>query len=207
MIITNYFISTMQKIIIYLALSVICLVIPLLQMSAQGTKNISSPLGDAANPSSPEKRLQELGIILPQAPKPIGNYVPAITDGNRLLFTAGMICLQEDQITHAGKLGQDFTIEEGYQAARICGLNLLAAIKGEVGSLDEVEKFITVTGFVNATPDFHQSPQVINGASDLIVEVFGEQGKHARAAISVANLPLNSAVEVQAVVRLKNRPR
>ena len=150
-----------------------------------------------------EKRLQELGIILPEAPKPIGNYVPAIADGDRLLFTAGMICLKEGRITHAGKLGQDFSIEEGYEAARVCGLNLLAAIKGAAGSLDAVEKFLTLTGFVNATPDFHQSPQVINGASDLIVEVFGEKGKHTRAAVSVACLPLNSAVEVQAVIRLK----
>ncbi len=150
-----------------------------------------------------EKRLQELGIILPEAPKPIGSYVPSITDDDRMLFTAGMICLKDGQITHAGKLGQEFTIEEGYEAARICGLNLLAAVKAAAGSLDAVEKFLTVTGFVNATPEFYQSPQVINGASDLIVEVFGEQGKHARAAVSVACLPLNSAVEVQAVVRLK----
>ncbi len=149
-----------------------------------------------------ENRLLKLGITLPTTPKPGGNYVPAIIDGDKL-YTAGMVCLKEGQITHGGKLGQDFTIEEGYEAARVCGLNLLAAIKGAAGSLDEVEKFLTVTGFVNATPDFHQSPQVINGASDLIVEVFGEKGKHARAAVSVACLPLNSAVEVQAVVKLK----
>ncbi len=149
-----------------------------------------------------EDRLLKLGLTIPFAPLPVGNYVPAIVDGDKLM-TAGMICLREGQITHAGKLGQDFTIEEGYEAARICGLNLLASIKGAAGSLDAVEKFLTVTGFVNATPDFHQSPQVINGASDLIVEVFGDNGKHARAAVSVACLPLNSAVEVQAVVKLK----
>ena len=152
-----------------------------------------------------ENRLRKLGITLPPVPQPVGNYVPAIIDGDKLM-TAGMVCLKEGQITHAGKLGEDFTIEEGYEAARICGLNLLAAIKGAAGSLDEVEKFLTLTGFVNATPDFHQSPQVINGASDLIVEVFGEKGKHARAAVSVACLPLNSAVEVQAVVKLKAKP-
>ncbi len=149
-----------------------------------------------------EDRLQELGVTLPATPKPGGNYVPAMIDGDKL-FTAGMVCIKEGRITHAGKLGREFTIDEGYEAARICGLNLLAAIKGAAGSLDAVDKFLTVTGFVNATPDFHQSPQVINGASDLIVEVFGEKGKHARAAVSVACLPSNSAVEVQAVVKLK----
>jgi enamine deaminase RidA (YjgF/YER057c/UK114 family) len=149
-----------------------------------------------------EAKLAELGLKLPDAPAPAGSYVPTVRTGN-LLYCAGTISLQNGQITHAGQVGKEQTVESAKESARICTLNTLANIKAAVGSLDRVSRVVFVSGFVNAIAGFPDSPAVINGASDLLVSVFGEAGKHARAAVSVAGLPRNSTVEIQVVVELK----
>lgn len=150
-----------------------------------------------------DQKLTELDIILPTAPKPAGSYVPCVRAGN-MLFTAGAICMVDGKMTHTGPVGQKYSIEEGYEAAEICARNILAVLKDALGSLDRVEQFVTVSGFVYAVPGFWQSPSVINGASDFFVKVFGDAGRHARTAVSVSGLPLESTVEVQVVVQVKN---
>ena len=149
-----------------------------------------------------ESKLAELGLQLPDSPAAAGNYLPSVRTGN-LLYLAGTICTAKGQITHAGQVGKEQTVETGYQAAQICALNTLANIKAAAGHLDAVQRFVLVNGFVNAVAGFAESPAVINGASDLFVRVFGDAGKHARAAVAVAGLPRNSTVEIQVVVELK----
>jgi len=149
-----------------------------------------------------EARLAELGLQLPDAPAAAGNYLPSVRAGH-LLYLAGTICLARGQVTHAGQVGTEQTVETGYQAAQVCALNTLANIKAATGTLDAVKRFVLVNGFVNGVAGFADSPAVINGASDLFVRVFGEAGKHARAAVGVAGLPRNSTVEIQVVVELK----
>ncbi len=150
-----------------------------------------------------EARLAELGIELPQAAAPAANYVPYVISGN-LIFVAGQITLWNGQLKYVGKVGQDLSVEEGQAAARVCGLNLIAQVRQACGGdLDRVVRWVRLGGFVNSTPDFTDQPKVINGASDLIAEVFGEAGKHARAAISAGALPLGVAVEVEATVELE----
>jgi enamine deaminase RidA (YjgF/YER057c/UK114 family) len=147
-------------------------------------------------------RLAELGLQLPAAPAAAGNYLPSVRSGN-LLFLAGTICAVKGQITHAGQVGKEQTVETGYEAAKVCALNTLANIQAATGGLDAVRRIVLVNGFVNAVAGFADSPAVINGASDLFVNVFGEAGKHARAAVAVAGLPRSSTVEIQVVVELK----
>jgi len=150
-----------------------------------------------------EKRLSELGIELPKAAAPAANYVPYVVSGN-LVFVAGQITLLDGELQYLGKVGQDFTVEEGYQAARLCGLNIIAQVKAACdGDLDKVERCVRLGGFVNAAGDFHDHPKVINGASDLMVEVFADQGRHARAAVGASALPLNVAVEVDAIFQIR----
>ena len=144
--------------------------------------------------SSPTARLRELGLELPELPLPGGNYVHAVRTGG-LLFLAG-----KGPGAIAGKVGRDFTVEEGYEAARRTGLTLLAAIANELGSLDRVTRIVKVVGFVNATPEFTDPPKVINGCSDLFVDVFGERGRHARTSVGVASLPNQIPVEIEAIV-------
>jgi enamine deaminase RidA (YjgF/YER057c/UK114 family) len=145
-----------------------------------------------------EQRLRELGIELPEAPQPIANYVPWTAAGN-LVFVSGQGTREDGAFQYIGKLGRDFAIEEGYAAARICAVNLLSQLKKAVdGDLDRVTRVLRLGGYVNGTPDFTDAPKVINGASDLLVEVFGETGRHARTAITVASLPQGMAVEVDA---------
>lgn len=151
---------------------------------------------------SAEAKLVELGLTVPPPPSPGGNYLPFVRVGN-LLYLAGTICIQNGQMTHTGQVGAGQTIETAYQGARVCALNLLAAIRAAAGSLDNVQRFVTVTGYVNAVAGFPDSPAIVNGASDLFVAVFGDAGRHARAAVSVAGLPRNSTVEIQAVVELR----
>ncbi len=151
---------------------------------------------------NPESKLAEMGIKLPDAPAPAGSYVPTVRTG-QLLFCAGTISLQNGQISHAGQVGREQTVETAKESARICVLNTLANIKAAVGSLDRVARVVMVNGFVNAIDGFSDSPAVINGASDLLLQIFGEAGKHARAAVAVNGLPRNSTVEVQLVVELK----
>ena len=137
---------------------------------------------------SAEDKARELGIEFGSAGAPAGNYVPAVRTGN-LIFVSGQIPTRPDGSRPAGKLGANATVEEGYEAARLCGVALLARLREAAGSLDRVVRIVKVTGFVNATPDFTQQPQVVNGASDLLAAVFGEAGRHARAAVGVASLP------------------
>ena len=149
-----------------------------------------------------EKRLSELGIELPKAAAPAANYVPYVVSGN-LVFVAGQITLLNGELKYQGKVGQDFTVDEGYQAARLCGLNIIAQVKAACGGdLDKVERCVRLGGFVNAAGDFHDHPKVINGASDLMVEVFADNGRHARAAVGAPALPLNVAVEVDAIFQI-----
>ena len=151
---------------------------------------------------TPEAKLAELGLKLPATPAAGGNYLPTVRTGN-LLYCAGTICAVDGQMTHVGQVGREQTIQTGYDSARICALNTLANIKAAVGSLEKIEKFVFVGGYVNAISGFADSPAVINGASDLFVALFGDAGKHARAAVAVAGLPKNSTTEVQVVVELK----
>ena len=151
---------------------------------------------------NPEAKLVELGLTLPAAPAAAGSYVPTVRTGN-LLYCAGTISALNGRVTHTGQVGKEQTVETGYESAKICALNTLANIKAALGSLDRVARFVYVGGFVNAVSGFADSPAVINGASDLFVAVFGEAGKHARAAVAVAGLPKDSTVEVQVVVEVK----
>jgi enamine deaminase RidA (YjgF/YER057c/UK114 family) len=150
-----------------------------------------------------ESRLQELGITLPPAPAPAANYVPWVVS-QKMAFIAGQIPVKDGKPTFVGKLGREFTIEQGQEAARLCALNILAQLKAACGGdLDKVARCAKVGGFVNCTPDFTDQPQVVNGASDLLVSVFGEAGKHARFAVGAPSLPRGVAVEVDAVFELK----
>ena len=149
-----------------------------------------------------ESKLAELGLKLPDPPAAAGSYVPVVRTGN-LLYCAGTICALNGQMTHTGQVGRDQTVPTGAESARICALNTLANIKAAVGSLDAVKRIVFVSGFVNAVNGFADSPAVINGASDLFVKVFGERGRHARAAVAVAGLPKNAAVEIQCVAELR----
>lgn len=151
--------------------------------------------------SSPESQLLNLGIKLPAPPAAGGNYLPFRRVGN-LLYLAGVIAVADGVIT-TGQVGAGRTIEEGYAAARLCGLNALATMRLAAGSLDAIAQIVYVSGYVNAVSGFEASPQVINGASDLFAEVFGEAGRHARAAVAVAGLPKNSTVEIQVVCEIK----
>ena len=138
-------------------------------------------------------------MALPPPPSPGGNYVPYRINGNTLVL-AGVIAIRDGVVTHAGQVGREQTVEGGYAAAQVCALNTLAAIKGALGRLDRVKEFVYLGGYVNAVAGFGESPQVINGASDLFVKLYGEAGKHARAAIAVAGLPRNATVEIQVTV-------
>ena len=149
-----------------------------------------------------EAKLAELGLILPTPPAAAGSYVPTVRTGN-LLYCAGTICMVSGQMTHTGQVGKEQTVETARKSAEICALNTLANIRAATGSLDAVARIVFVSGFVNAVDGFTESPAVINGASDLFVKIFGEAGKHARAAVAVNGLPRGSTTEVQVVVELK----
>ena len=153
-------------------------------------------------PMNAEENLGKLGLSLPRPPAAAGNYLPAVRVGP-LLHLSGVLCTVEGGLSHVGQVGDSQTVDSGYAAARVCALNALANIKASVGSLDQVVRLVYVTGFVNAVSGFADSPAVINGASDLFVAVFGENGKHARAAVAVAGLPRNSTVEIQVVVEVR----
>ncbi len=150
---------------------------------------------------NPEAKLAELGLTLPNPPAAAGSYVPVVRTGN-LLFCAGTIAVFNGQQTHVGQVGKEQTIETAKKAAEICVLNTLANIKAAVGSLDRVTRIVMVNGFVNAIDGFSDSPAVINGASDLLVKVFGEAGKHARAAVATNGLPRGTTVEVVVVAEV-----
>lgn len=149
-----------------------------------------------------DARLQELGIELPEAAAPAANYVPYVVSGSHV-FVAGQITIHDGEIQYVGKLGRDYGVEEGQAAARLCALNIIAQVKAACGGdLDRVVRCVRLGGFVNSTADFTDQPEVVNGASNLMVEVFGDKGKHARAAVSAASLPRGVAVEVDAVFEI-----
>jgi enamine deaminase RidA (YjgF/YER057c/UK114 family) len=149
-----------------------------------------------------EARFKELGIELPKATAPIANYVPFTVSGN-IVVVSGQVSVRSGKAEFVGKLGAGISIPDGQQAARLCGLNVLAHLKVAAGGdLDRVKRVLRLGGFVNCTPEFTDMPQVVNGASDLMVQVFGDAGKHARAAVGVASLPLGVAVEVEAMFEI-----
>lgn len=143
-----------------------------------------------------EKRLSELGIALTKPAAPVANYVPFVRTGN-LLMVSGQICLDSGKLVAAGQLGGGVSIEDGQKAARACALNLLAQVKVALGDLDNVSRVVRLGGFVNSAPGFLEGPKVMNGASDLMVEVFGEKGRHSRTTVGVSALPQNAAIEVE----------
>lgn len=151
---------------------------------------------------SAERRLTDLGIILPTPPGPVGNYLPWRIGGG-LLFLSGVGPSRADGSLITGVLGAGLTVADGYAAARLCGVNLLANMRAALGSLDRVDTILKVLGMVRATPDFGEQPEVINGCTDLFVEVFGDAGRPARSAVGMGSLPRGIAVEIEAVVLLR----
>lgn len=149
-----------------------------------------------------DKRLGELGIILPGQTKSMGNYVTVRKSGN-MLYVSGNGPMREGKVVMSGKLGADLSIEQGYEAARITAINILGVLKSELGDLDKIKQFVKVLGFVQSTDDFYDQPKVINGASDLFVEVLGEKGRHARSAIGTSVLPFNLPVEIEIIVEIE----
>ena len=151
--------------------------------------------------STPESRLAELGITLPEPMAAVANYVPFVITGNQL-FVSGQVSVGPDGLV-TGRLGEDMSLEEGQAAARLCALNLIAQCKAAVSDLSRIKRVVKLGGFVNAHPDFVQIPQVINGCSDVMVDVFGDAGKHSRSAVGVNALPLDVPVEIDALIALK----
>ena len=149
-----------------------------------------------------ETKLKEKGIVLTPPSSPVANYVNAVRVGN-LLYLAGKGPTKPDNTNITGKVGRDLTIEQGYEAARLTAVNHLAVIKNELGSLNKVKRIVKVLGMVNCTEDFKDQPKVINGYSDLMVEIFGDRGKHARSAVGMYALPFNMAVEVEVIVEIE----
>jgi enamine deaminase RidA (YjgF/YER057c/UK114 family) len=151
--------------------------------------------------SNIENKIKELGLKLPEPPKPLAAYIPAKQTGN-LVFTAGQLPMVNGEIILKGLLGQHVEIEPAYNAAKICTLNALSAIKGVIGDLDKIKQVVRVVGYVASVPTFTQQPAVVNGASEFLLEVFGDKGKHARSAVGMAVLPLNAAVEIELTVEI-----
>ena len=153
-----------------------------------------------------EEKIKKLNIELPTPGEPIANYVPAVrfseTKNSMLVYVSGTGPRKENGDYLTGRLGDDMTIEEGYNAAKLTGINILASLKKEIGDLNKIKRFVKVIGMVNSTADFYQQPAVINGFSDFIVEVFGDRGKHTRSAVGMVSLPSNIAVEIEVVVEV-----
>jgi len=145
---------------------------------------------------SPEDKLKELGIELPEAPKPLGSYVPCVQTGN-LIFLSGILPLRNGKLIRTGKVGESLSLDEAREDARTAAINALSILKAHIGSLHKVKRCIKITGHVASAPDFTEQPKVLNAVSDLLFEIFGETGRHARAAVGVNVLPLNSPVEIE----------
>ena len=150
-----------------------------------------------------EDKLKELGIEIPTPPSPAGSYIPVVTTGN-LAFVSGQIPMKEGKVVFEGKVPEKQSVDSAREAAKICIINGLAQLKANLGSLDKITKFVRISGFVNSESDFTEQPKVINAASDLLVEVFGDMAKHSRIAVGVASLPLNSTVEIDMIVEFSN---
>lgn len=151
--------------------------------------------------STIETRLSDLGITLPEAAAPAANYVPFVKTGNQL-FISGQLPMEDGKIKVSGKLGDDLGVDDGKAAAKLCAINLLAQAKAATGDLDKVTRLVKIVGFVNSTGAFVDQPQVINGASDFLVEAMGDMGRHARSAVSAASLPFGAAVEIEAIFEI-----
>ena len=150
-----------------------------------------------------EEKLKELGIEIPTPPSPAGSYIPVVTTGN-LAFVSGQIPVKEGKVVFEGKVPENQSVDSARDAAKICIINGLAQLKANLGSLDKITKFVRISGFVNSNSNFTEQPKVINAASDLLVEIFGDMAKHSRIAVGVASLPLNSTVEIDMVVEFSN---
>jgi enamine deaminase RidA (YjgF/YER057c/UK114 family) len=150
-----------------------------------------------------DAHLADLGITLPTATAPVANYVPYVISGN-LVHISGQITMENGELKFVGKLGADYDVETGQKAARLCALNLVAQLKAAIGDLDKVSRVVKLNAFVNSAPDFTDQPKVVNGASDTMVEIFGDAGKHARSAVGVAALPLGVAVEIDGIFEVAN---
>jgi enamine deaminase RidA (YjgF/YER057c/UK114 family) len=148
-----------------------------------------------------EEKLRLLNITLPIPPKPAGSYIPVVRTGN-LIFVSGQIPVKDGKVEVHGKVPTDTSIEIAQQAARLCIINVLAQIKAELGTLDKISRIVRVSGFVNSTQDFIEQPKIINAASDLLFEIFGDRGKHSRIAVGVSSLPLNSTVEIDMIAEI-----
>ena len=148
-----------------------------------------------------EEKIKSIGIKLPMPPNPAGSYIPVVKSGN-LLFVSGQIPMEDGKVTFTGKVS-DANIETAQKSARICAINILAQLKKELGDLEKISKIVRLSGFVNSVPEFTQQPKVINAASDLFYEIFGENGKHSRIAVGVSSLPLNSMTEIDAIVEIR----
>jgi enamine deaminase RidA (YjgF/YER057c/UK114 family) len=161
----------------------------------------SSPAVDAG--TSPYIRLKALGIVLPPAPRPIANFVTHIQEGN-MLYLSGQGPREDDGFMHTGKVGDTVSVEDAYAHARLTGINLLAVLQSALGDLGRVKQVVKLLGMVNATPDFADHPLVINGCSDLLIDVFGDAGQHARSAVGFGSLPGNITVEIEAIIALRD---
>jgi enamine deaminase RidA (YjgF/YER057c/UK114 family) len=151
--------------------------------------------------TTPEQRLEEMGLSVPEVAKPVASYVPAVRSGHHV-FTSGQLPMRQGQLITTGKVGGEVTAEEAVECARQCALNALAAVRAEIGELSHIKRIVKVVAFVASTPDFTGQPGVANGASELFGEVFGEIGQHARSAVGVPVLPLDAPVEVELVVEI-----
>ena len=152
---------------------------------------------------SPEDKLRELGIELPEAPDPLGSYTPLLRIGN-LVFLSGMLPLIQGRLTRQGKVGIDVNLDEAKEDARVATVNALSVLKAHIGSLDKVKRCIKITGYVASDPDFLEQPKVLNAASDLIFEIFGEKGKHVRTTVGVNVLPFNSPLEIEFIFEVQD---
>jgi enamine deaminase RidA (YjgF/YER057c/UK114 family) len=150
----------------------------------------------------PEEKIKTLGIVLPDMPRPLGSYVPFVKTGN-LIYLSGMLPLKDGKLLKTGRLGESVSLEEAVLCARTAAINALAVLKSAAGSLDMIKQCVKITGFIASAPDFTDQPKVLNGASDLMSEVFGEAGRHARAAVGVNILPMNSPVEVEFIFEVR----
>jgi len=148
-----------------------------------------------------EEKIKKMGITIPEVVKPLAAYIPAMQVGN-LVMTSGQVPISEGKVKYIGKVGKDLSEEEGKEAAKLCALNCLSAIKSVIGSFDNIKKVVKLTVFINSAEGFTAQPKVANGASEFIAEIFGEAGKHVRSAVGVSELPLNSAVEIEMIVQL-----
>ncbi|MEW6173639.1 MAG: RidA family protein [Bacillota bacterium] len=148
-----------------------------------------------------EERLKEMGIVLPEAPRPVAAYIPFVTV-NDLVFVSGQLPMADGALRYSGRVGDNLTVEEGQAAARLCAVNCLAVARAAAGNLDRVLQVVKLTGYVASAPDFHKQPQVLNGASEFLEAVFGAAGRHSRAAVGVSALPLGAPVELEMIVRI-----